>query len=62
MISRLKEQLDAVRREITNWPDWRRREIEAEVSKTPVKSSSGQNSAPNQSSGGAAGSGRATAN
>lgn len=48
MASRLKEQLDAVRQEISNWPDWRKLEIEAEVSKTPMKGKSGQNSVSGQ--------------
>jgi hypothetical protein len=33
----LKAQLDAVRKEMSNWPDWRKREIDAEVLKTPLK-------------------------
>jgi hypothetical protein len=37
MASELKEQLEAVRREASNWPAWRRMEIEAEVAKTPLR-------------------------
>jgi len=62
MVSKLKEQLDAVRREINNWPEWRKLEIEAEVSKTPVRSKSGQNSASSQQSSDVAGAGRSTQN
>jgi hypothetical protein len=35
--SRLKEQLEAARRETDRWPEWKRKEIEAEVRKTPLK-------------------------
>ena len=35
--SRLREQLDAARRETDRWPEWKRKEIEAEVRKTPLK-------------------------
>jgi hypothetical protein len=48
MVSKLKEQLDAVREEISNWPDWRKQEIEAEVSKTPIKSKSNQKAASDE--------------
>ena len=60
MISNLKEQLDAVRREIRRWPDWRRAEIEAEVSKTPMKGKSEQNSVSGEK--GAPGTARPAAN
>ena len=35
--SGLKEQLDAARRETDRWPEWKKKEIEAEVRKTPLK-------------------------
>jgi hypothetical protein len=35
--SRLKQQLDAAKRETDRWPEWKKREIEAEVRKTPLK-------------------------
>ena len=35
--SRLKEQLDAARRETDRWPEWKKKEIEAEVRRTPLK-------------------------
>jgi hypothetical protein len=37
MASELKEQLEAVRRETSTWPAWRKMEIEAEVAKTPLR-------------------------
>jgi hypothetical protein len=35
--SRLKEQLEAARRETDTWPAWKKKEIEAEVRKTPLR-------------------------
>ena len=32
-----KERLAAVRREADTWPEWRRKELEVEVNKTPQK-------------------------
>jgi hypothetical protein len=61
MVSRLKEQLDAVRRETSTWPEWRKLEIEAEVLKTPMKGRSGQNSVSGQTSEGVPDTGRPTA-
>ncbi len=37
MASSIKDQIDAVRREMPFWPEWRRHEIEAEVLKTPKR-------------------------
>jgi hypothetical protein len=37
--SRLKEQLEAARKETETWPAWKRKEIEAEVRKTPLRNS-----------------------
>lgn len=38
---RIKEQLDQIRQEMIDWPDWRKREIETEVLKTPECLTSG---------------------
>ena len=35
--SRLREQLDAARQETNRWPAWKRKEIEAEIQKTPLR-------------------------
>ena len=51
MVSKLKEQLEAVRRETSSWPEWRKLEIEAEVLKTPLRSQPGHNPASSQTSG-----------
>jgi hypothetical protein len=62
MVSRLKEQLDAVRRETSNWPEWRKQEIEAEVLKTPLKSRPGKPFSGQPAAGGSGGVGRPTEN
>jgi hypothetical protein len=36
-VSRLRDQLDAARRETDRWPEWKRKEIEAEVRRTPLR-------------------------
>jgi hypothetical protein len=36
-MTNLKEQLEAVRRDMKTWPAWRLKEIEREVLKTPLK-------------------------
>jgi hypothetical protein len=33
----LKERLEASRREIKEWPEWRKKELQIEIGKTPVK-------------------------
>lgn len=50
MISKLKEQLDAVRQEMSDWPTWRKQEIEAEVAKTPARGKSEENLVSDQTS------------
>jgi len=49
MASELKEQLEAVRREMSTWPAWRKMEIEAEVLKTPLRRQSGGNQSSGES-------------
>jgi hypothetical protein len=60
MISRLKEQLDAVRQEMSDWPTWRKMEIEAEVAKTPERRKPGQHEGSDQKSMNAPGRDRST--
>ena len=35
----LREQLDAIGRKMETWPEWQKREIEAEIERTPIRKS-----------------------